>query len=226
MTEKKTISRRTLVKSGLGALAAPAVLRVLPAQRGIERHQGRPCQPEDRPARRLRRGRQFHPRAGARPPEEGARRVGGKTYQVEIISKDSQSNASRASEVASDLILGDKVDLIIASADARHHQSGRRPGRSQRGALRHHQLPVAALFLRPQGRSQEGLHLDLSFLLGPGGRHRLLPGAVGLAADQQGGRRPVPQRRRRQCLGRSASSACRRRSPRPATSCTIPAATS
>ena len=31
MTDIKTISRRTLVKSGLGALAAPAVLRVLPA---------------------------------------------------------------------------------------------------------------------------------------------------------------------------------------------------
>ena len=41
---------------------------------------------------------------------------GGKTYKVEIISKDSQSNASRASEVASELILGDKVDLIVASA--------------------------------------------------------------------------------------------------------------
>ena len=41
---------------------------------------------------------------------------GGKTYKVEIISKDSQSSASRASEVASELILGDKVNLIVASA--------------------------------------------------------------------------------------------------------------
>jgi len=32
MTDHKTISRRTLVKTGIGALAAPAVLRVLPAQ--------------------------------------------------------------------------------------------------------------------------------------------------------------------------------------------------
>ena len=56
--------------------------------------------------------------------------------------------------------------------DARHHQSGRRPGRGQRGALHHHQLPVAAVFLRPQGRSGQGLHLDLSFLLGPRGRDR------------------------------------------------------
>ena len=41
---------------------------------------------------------------------------GGKTYKVEIISKDSQSSGSRAAEVASELILGDKVNLIVASA--------------------------------------------------------------------------------------------------------------
>src|SRR5450759_4196665 len=32
MTDSKTISRRTLVKTGIGAIAAPAVLRVLPAK--------------------------------------------------------------------------------------------------------------------------------------------------------------------------------------------------
>jgi branched-chain amino acid transport system substrate-binding protein len=41
---------------------------------------------------------------------------GGKTYKVEIISKDSQSNTARASEVASELILRDKVDLIVAAS--------------------------------------------------------------------------------------------------------------
>ncbi len=41
---------------------------------------------------------------------------GGKTYPVQIISKDSQSSGNRAAEVASELILGDKVDLILASA--------------------------------------------------------------------------------------------------------------
>jgi branched-chain amino acid transport system substrate-binding protein len=40
---------------------------------------------------------------------------GGVTYQVQIISKDSQSNSNRASEVASDLILRDGVDLLITS---------------------------------------------------------------------------------------------------------------
>ena len=41
---------------------------------------------------------------------------GGVTYEVQIISKDSQSNSNRASEVAADLILKDKVDLLVASS--------------------------------------------------------------------------------------------------------------
>jgi branched-chain amino acid transport system substrate-binding protein len=40
---------------------------------------------------------------------------GGVGYQVQIISKDSQSSTTRASEVASDLILRDKVDLLVSS---------------------------------------------------------------------------------------------------------------
>ena len=41
---------------------------------------------------------------------------GGKTYKVEIISKDSQSNPNRAAEVASELILSNKVDLLLATS--------------------------------------------------------------------------------------------------------------
>jgi branched-chain amino acid transport system substrate-binding protein len=40
---------------------------------------------------------------------------GGVGYQVQIISKDSQSSITRASEVASGLILRDKVDLLVSS---------------------------------------------------------------------------------------------------------------
>jgi branched-chain amino acid transport system substrate-binding protein len=42
--------------------------------------------------------------------------IGGKTYQVEIIAKDSQTDESRTAEVASELILKDKVDIITASS--------------------------------------------------------------------------------------------------------------
>jgi len=37
------------------------------------------------------------------------------SYEVQIITKDNQSNTNRASEVASDLILRDKVDLLVSS---------------------------------------------------------------------------------------------------------------
>jgi len=41
---------------------------------------------------------------------------GGKKYAVEIIYKDSQSNPNKASSVTAELILRDKVDLVIASS--------------------------------------------------------------------------------------------------------------
>ena len=40
----------------------------------------------------------------------------GKAWTVEIISKDSQSNPNRAAEVASELILSDEVDIIVAAS--------------------------------------------------------------------------------------------------------------
>lgn len=39
---------------------------------------------------------------------------GGKKYAVEIVYKDSQSNSNRASSAAAELILRDKVDLVVA----------------------------------------------------------------------------------------------------------------
>lgn len=53
---------------------------------------------------------------GIRAALAGGVQNNGKTYAVEIISKDSQSNPNRAAEVASDLILGDEVDIIVAAS--------------------------------------------------------------------------------------------------------------
>ncbi|MFT5852611.1 MAG: branched-chain amino acid transport system substrate-binding protein [Colwellia sp.] len=43
-------------------------------------------------------------------------KIGSRTYPVEIIVKDSQSNPNRAAEVASELILSDEVDLMLVSS--------------------------------------------------------------------------------------------------------------
>ncbi len=46
----------------------------------------------------------------------GGVKVAGKTYAVEIVYKDSQSNSNRAAEAAADLILKDKVDIVVAAS--------------------------------------------------------------------------------------------------------------
>ena len=43
-------------------------------------------------------------------------KVGGQTYRVEILNRDSQSNPNRASEVATQLINNDKIDIMVASS--------------------------------------------------------------------------------------------------------------
>ena len=43
-------------------------------------------------------------------------RIGKRTYPVEILSRDSQSNPNRAAEVAADLILRDEINLMIGSS--------------------------------------------------------------------------------------------------------------
>ena len=221
----RPLSRRTLVKAGLGAIAAPAVLRVIPANaqsRAIKIGHVSP---------------RTGPLAGFGEADtfilEQVRGILGKGLsrrRQDLSGADHQQGqpVERQPRLRSRLRADPRRQgrPHRRLGDARHHQSGRRPGRGQRGALHHHQLPVAALFLRPPRRSEEGLHLDLSFLLGPGGRDRGVPRAVGRRADQQGGGRPLPQRRRRQCLGRSQARPAAGARRRPATSCTTPAATS
>jgi branched-chain amino acid transport system substrate-binding protein len=114
MTDKKTISRRTLVTTGLGVIAAPAVLRVLPANAQSNVIRIGHVSPRTGPLAGFGEADGFILEQVRGILGKGLS-SGGKTYKVEIISKDSQSSASRASEVASDLILGDKVNLLVGS---------------------------------------------------------------------------------------------------------------
>ena len=113
------ISRRHIVgagvRLGLGAIAAPAVLRAIPASAQSRVIKIGHVSPKTGPLAGFGEADAFVLDQVRGILVRGLQ-SGGRTYQVQIISKDSQSSGSRAAEVASELILGDKVDLIVASA--------------------------------------------------------------------------------------------------------------
>ena len=113
---KANPTRRSVLKAGAATLAsttvfAPAVLRAdnLVIKVGH-------ISPEDRPDGRLRRSARLDARRYSSRFWSPVLQIGGKTYKVEIITKDSQTDESRTAEVASELILKDKVDIITASS--------------------------------------------------------------------------------------------------------------
>ncbi len=114
MSDFKTISRRTMVKTGLGAIAAPAVLGVLPAQAQSNVIKIGHVSPRTGPLAGFGEADGFIVDQVKGLVSKGLK-IGGKDYKIEIVTKDSQSSASRASEVASELILSDKVNLLVGS---------------------------------------------------------------------------------------------------------------
>jgi branched-chain amino acid transport system substrate-binding protein len=109
------IDRRTLVTRGLGILAAPAVLRAIPANAQSKSIKIGHVSPRTGPLAGFGEADGFILDQVRGILAKGLE-SGGKTYPVEIVSKDSQSSGTRASEVAAELILRDKVDLIVGSA--------------------------------------------------------------------------------------------------------------
>jgi branched-chain amino acid transport system substrate-binding protein len=109
------LDRRAVVTRGLGMLAAPAVLRAIPATAQSKMIKIGHVSPRTGPLAGFGEADAFI-LGQVRAILTKGLESGGKIYQVEIVSKDSQSSGTRASEVASELILRDKVDLIVASA--------------------------------------------------------------------------------------------------------------
>src|SRR5438309_10099329 len=105
------ISRRALV----GALAAPAVLRVIPANAQSRVIKIGHVSPKTGPLAGFGEADGFILEQVRGILATGLQ-SGGRSYPVQIISKDSPPSGSRAAEAASALILGDKVDLIGGSA--------------------------------------------------------------------------------------------------------------
>ena len=156
----------------------------------------------------------------------GGLQSGGRTYPVQIITKDSQSSGSRAAEVASELILGDKVDLIVASATPDTTNPVADQAEVNEVPCITTNCPWQPYFFGRKGDPAKGFTWTYHFFWGLEDVIARVPGAVGSA------RRPT--RWSAACSpmtptatpGAIRSAACRRRWPRPATSSSIPAATS
>lgn len=109
-------SRRTLVRTGLGAaIAAPAILKVIPVNAQSRVIKIGHVSPRTGPLAAFGEADTFVLDGIQKLTAQGIQ-VAGRTYPLQIISKDSQSNASRAAEVAAELILRDKVDLMVAAS--------------------------------------------------------------------------------------------------------------
>src|SRR5947209_12272764 len=108
-------NRRTLLQAGLGALAAPAILRVIPVNAQSRVIKIGHVSPRTGPLAPFGEADPFILDQVQKIVEKGLV-SGGKTYPVQILSRDSQSSTARASEVAAELILRDKVDLLVAAS--------------------------------------------------------------------------------------------------------------
>jgi branched-chain amino acid transport system substrate-binding protein len=110
-----TLTRRRLLKSATALVAAPAILRVTRASAQEATFKIGFVSPQTGPIAGFGEADGYI-LDGIDKIFAGGIQNNGKPVKVEIIAKDSQSNSNRASEVASELILQDKVNLIVAAS--------------------------------------------------------------------------------------------------------------
>ncbi|MDI6024636.1 ABC transporter substrate-binding protein [Corticibacterium sp. UT-5YL-CI-8] len=108
------ISRRTVLKGAGALVAAPAVLRVSKSFAASEPVRIGFVTPQTGPLAFFGEPDPFILKRFEKQIAQGIT-VKGETRPVEFVIKDSQSNPNRASEVASQLILDDGVDMLIAA---------------------------------------------------------------------------------------------------------------
>lgn len=112
---KKTITRRKFLGSAATIAAAPAILKYTRAYAADPVIRIGHVSPRTGPIAGFAEADDYVLK-GIEAALAGGVENNGKKYQIEIISKDSQSNPNRAAEVAADLILGDEVDIIVGAS--------------------------------------------------------------------------------------------------------------
>ena len=118
-------------------------------------------------------------------------KINGTVHPLEIVVKDSQSSPNRASEVAQELILNDKVHIVTAFATPETVNPVADQCELNGMPCVTNDAPLEVLLFWPQGRSRQGLRVDLQFLFQ---RRRCERGpyrSLAPCADQPDNRRPV-----------------------------------
>ena len=128
--------------------------------------------------------------------------VGGQSYTVEILRKDSESDPDTAAAVALELINEDQIDLMLVGNTPETTNPVADQCEANGVPCISSVAPWQPWFFGRGGDPGRAVRVDLPLLLGPRGRDRGLHRHVGPGRDEQEGRRPVPQRRRRQRVGR------------------------
>ncbi len=112
---KISTSRRTVLKGIGAAIAAPAILNHTKAYAANPKIRVGFVSPKTGPLAAFAEADDFVLN-GVQAALSAGVENNGKTYDIEIISKDSQSNPNRAAEVAADLILGEEIDIMVAAS--------------------------------------------------------------------------------------------------------------
>ena len=154
---QQTLSRRSFIKT---SAATGAALAAGPCSRP-------PCMPRQDPSSSATSAR----RRGRSPPSprpttscsansartmKGGLKVGNATRPIEVVVRDSQSNPNRAAEVAKELIVRDKVDLMLVASTPETTNPVSHAVRDRGGACISTNGAVAALVHRPAGQPGGG----------------------------------------------------------------------
>src|SRR5437773_148050 len=111
----RTGTRRRFIKGGAAAVAGLGALRAGPA-RGAQREiKIGYVSPRTGPLAGFGEADEFI-LAGLEQAFKDGVAIGGKRHPIKLLVKDSQSNPNRAAEVASDLILNGKIDLMLVAS--------------------------------------------------------------------------------------------------------------
>ncbi len=115
LERKRGFSRRRIIQAGIGAVAAPAVLTVIPVNAQSRAIKIGHVNPRTGPLAGFGEADNFIIDGVQKLLGKGIQ-SGGRTYPVQIITRDSQSSGSRAAEVAAELILRENVDILLGAS--------------------------------------------------------------------------------------------------------------